>query len=167
MRSLKCGHTRCQKSCSPSAIDTSNFIFFCNFFFYNFFYNFFTIFVYNFYLQFLFTIFDYNFCLQFLFTIFVYNFSFLFTIFQITEEEERTSSRNSLEKDITERLKKLKEEDSISIVESEDGVSKIRISAPNPNTENFKQVIEVKEEATRKISTTLEPNLTTEEENTR
>ena len=91
----------------------------------------------------------------------------MFTIFQITEEEERTSSRNSLEKDITERLKKLKEEDSISIVESEDGVSKIRISAPNPNTENFKQVIEVKEEATRKISATLEPNLTTEEENTR
>ena len=130
-----------------------------------FFFLFLTIFVYNFYLQFLFTIFDYNFCLQFLFTIFVYNFSFLFTIFQITEEEERTSSRNSLEKDITERLKKLKEEDSISIVESEDGVSKIRISAPN--TENFKQVIEVKEEATRKISATLEPNLTTEEENTR
>ena len=98
----------------------------------------------------------FKFCLQYL--IFVY-------IFQITEEEERTSSRNSLEKDITERLKKLKEEDSISIVESEDGVSKIRISAPN--TENFKQVIEVKEEATRKISATLEPNLTTEEENTR
>jgi len=86
----------------------------------------------------------------------------------ITEEDERTSSRNSLEKDFAERLRRqLKEHEgasasaeTVSIVESEDGVSKIKIGSNDD--EVFKQVIEVKEpekssEEQRKISSTLEP----------
>ena len=59
---------------------------------------------------------------------------------QITEEDERTSSRNSMDKEYVEKLKsqmdkeyveKLKsqisKEETSSIVESEDGVAKIHI----------------------------------------
>ena len=83
----------------------------------------------------------------------------------ITEEDERTSSRNSLDKEYSDRLKKqLKDPETSSIVESEDGVSKIKIGASSE--EIFKQVIEVKDDAEehRKISASLEPVLTGAEE---
>ena len=90
------------------------------------------------------------------------------TVFQITEEDERTSSRSSLDKDFAEKLRKQLHREDIhetsSIVESEDGVSKITISG---SVSDFKQVIEVKDDAKedhRKISATLEQPITTAEE---
>ena len=93
--------------------------------------------------------------------------------FQITEEDERTSSKNSLDKDFADRLRRqlISKDDKVetsSIVESEDGVSKIKITTnvgieSNASTESieekFRQVIEVKDndqEEHRKISSSLE-----------
>ena len=62
-------------------------------------------------------------------------------LLQITEEDERTSSRNSMDKDFMERIKnQISKEETSSIVESEDGVAKIHIGSGDV----FKQFIEVK-----------------------
>jgi hypothetical protein len=72
-----------------------------------------------------------------------------FLYLQITEEDERTSSRNSLDRDYMQKLQKTLaklDPDTISIVESEDGVATIKIGGGAQ--EVYKQVIEVKEDPT-------------------